>query len=68
MVLAKRTGNDSGGFLLHDGAGGNEYPLGDASKCLIHACGGKIVYAETPAGADAEVVLVADLVAPTTSK
>jgi len=68
MVLAKRTRNASGGFLLHDAAGGKEYPLGDSSKNLIHACGAKIVYAETPAGSGAEVVLVADLVAPTTSK
>ena len=68
MVLAKRTRNASGGFLLHDAASGKEYPLGDSSKNLIHACGGKIVYAETPAGSDAEIIFVADLVAPTTSK
>jgi hypothetical protein len=66
MVLAKRTGNDSGGFLLHDAASGKQYPLGDSSKNLIHAWVGKAVYAEKPAGADAEVVFVTDIVAPKT--
>jgi len=68
MVLAKRTPNAPGGFMLHDAGNGKEYPLGDASKKAIHACGGKIVYAETPAGSNAEVVLIAEIVAPKTSK
>jgi len=63
MVLAKRTRDGSGGFMLHDAATGKKYPLGDASKRLIHAYGGKVVYAETPAGSDTEVVFVADLAA-----
>ena len=63
MVLARRTRDGSGGFMLHDAATGKEYPVGDASKRLIHAYGGKVVYAETPAGSDTEVVFVADLAA-----
>lgn len=62
MVLAKQTGSDSGGFLVHDAASGREYTIGDDSKHLIHAYGGKVVYAQTPDGADGEVVFVADLV------
>lgn len=68
MVLAKRTQNGSGGFLLHHAGSGKEYPIGDASKKPIHAWGGKIVYAETPANANAEVVLMAEIVAPKASK
>ncbi len=65
MVLGKRAGDSSGGFLLHDAATGKQYALGDASKKLIHAYGGKVLYAEKkPAGSDAEDVFSADLVVP----
>lgn len=64
MVLAKHTQNPSGGFLLHDASRGTELPLGDASKSLIHAYGGKVIYAEKLAGSDAEDVFSADLVIP----
>ena len=64
MVLAKCSQNGFGGFMLHDASDGKEYPLGDASKNAIHACGGKIIYAEKPNGADTEVILMADIVAP----
>ncbi|MCY2931063.1 MAG: hypothetical protein NTV86_16565 [Planctomycetota bacterium] len=64
MVLARRTQDNSGGFLLHDAATGREYPLGDAAKKLIHAGGGKVIYAQTPADSETEAVFLADLVAP----
>ena len=62
MVLAKRS---SGGFLLHDAASGTEYPLGDASKKLIHAYGGEVIYAQESDDSDAEDVFVADIIVPT---
>jgi hypothetical protein len=65
MVLAKRNQNGSGGFLLHDAASGKEYPLGDASKKLIHAYGGKVIYAQESADSEVEDVFVADIVVPT---
>ncbi len=68
MVMAKRTSDGSGGFLLHDVSSGKEYPLGDASKNLIHACGGKVIYAERTAGSDSEGVFTADLVIPETAE
>lgn len=61
MVLAKRS---SGGFLLHDAASGTEYPLGDASEKLIHAYGGKVIYAQEGDDSDAEDVFVADIIVP----
>ncbi len=64
MVLAKRAVGDSGGILLHSAADGKEYVLGSSDKKLIHAFAGKVIYAETPAGSDEEVVFLADIVAP----
>jgi hypothetical protein len=64
MMLAKRTQNGSGGFLLHNARTGKEYPLGDASKKLIHALGGKVLYAEKPDQSDSEGVFSADIVVP----
>jgi hypothetical protein len=61
MVLAKRR---AGGFLLHDAASGKEFPLGDASKKLIHAYGAKVVYAQEGDDSEAEDVLVADIIVP----
>ena len=68
MVLAKRTLGDSGGILIHDAASGKEYILGGSDKKLIHAFAGKVVYAEKQAGADEEVVFVADIIAPEEGK
>jgi hypothetical protein len=48
-------------FILHDAATGKQYPLGDDSKKLIHAAGGKILYAEKSADA-AETIFVAEIV------
>jgi len=68
MVLAKRTKAGSGGFLLHDAASGKEYPLGDASKKLIHAAGGKVIYAQESDDSDAEDVSVANIIVPTATE
>jgi len=65
MVLAKRS---SGGFLLHDAASGKEYPLGDASEKLIHAYGGKVIYAQESDDSEAEDVFVADIIVPTATE
>lgn len=61
MVLAK---DGPGGFLLHDAATGKEHQLGDASKSLIHAYGGKVLYAEKAGDSDDENVFRADIVVP----
>ena len=62
VFLAKRAQIDSGGFLLHDAAAGKEYPLGDASKKLLHACGDKVLYAQKSSDSDTEDVFAADVV------
>jgi hypothetical protein len=61
MVLEQRNPGQPRKFILHDAATGKQYPLGDDSKKLIHAAGGKILYAEKPADA-AETTFVAEIV------
>jgi len=57
MVLAKSTRGGSGGVLLHDAKSGREYPLGDSSMKLVHACGAVVLYAKpTPGGANAAYI------------
>ena len=65
MILSKRTAGGPGGFSLHDAATGKEYILAAAPKELIHACGGKVIYAEKPDQSDSESVFSADIVVPT---
>ena len=49
MVLANR---HSGGLILHDAASGGQVALGDDSMRVLHAAGGRVVYArQTPEGA-----------------
>jgi hypothetical protein len=68
MVLAKGAEKLTGGFSLHDADTGKEFVLGDAAKKLIHAAGGKVLYAETPKDAAAEAVFAADIVLPDSAK
>lgn len=64
MILSKRTAGGPGGFSLHDAATGKEHILAAAPKKLIHACGGKVIYAEKLPDSDSEAVFVADIVVP----
>ena len=64
MVLAKRSQDASGGFILHDAATGKDYPIGDVAKKPIHVSGKKVLYAEKSADSAAEYVFSAELVLP----
>lgn len=48
----------------NDARTGKEYPLGGASKRMIHAFGGKVLYAEKPGESGSEGVFSADIVVP----
>ena len=67
MVLAKAARGGSGGVLLHDAKSGREYPLGDSSMKLVHACGTAVLYAKPTAGG-ASVAYIADIRMPKPDK
>ncbi len=60
MIMLKRKTTGDEGFFLYDVATGQQHPLGENTWKLIHAWGGKVVYAK-PGDDGTETVYIADI-------